>query len=135
MTHRRPDSASRTKTQGFHDLGYNGWWASTSTIKDKPEVVARFAKSLEDSYCWFSKPENLDEVVAMMKKYVKVPDLSDDAFKTMVKGLLPTFGPEITSRTIDTWSKLLVDNKQLGAAKTRQDVVAPTARESFHCPG
>ena len=34
------------KNQGpkvFHDLGYNGWWASTSTIKDKPEVVSRFA--------------------------------------------------------------------------------------------
>ena len=24
----------------FHDLGYNGWWASTSTINDKPEVVS-----------------------------------------------------------------------------------------------
>ena len=124
------------KNQGpkvFHDLGYNGWWASTSTLKDRPEVVARFARSLEDSYCWFSKPENLDQVVALMQKYVKVPDLSEDAFKVMVKGLLPTFGPEITSRTVDTWSKLLVDNKQLAAPKTRHDVVAATARESFRC--
>ena len=125
------------KNQGpkvFHDLGYNGWWASTSTIKDKPELVARFAKSLEDSYCWFSKPENLDQVVALLQKTVKVPDLSDDAYKAMVKGLLPTFGPDITARTVDTWSKLLVDNKQLGAPKTRADVVAATARESFSCP-
>lgn len=124
------------KNQGpkvFHDLGYNGWWASTSTIKDKPEVVARFARSLEESYCWFSKPENLDLVVALLQKYVKVPDLSEDAYKAMVKGLLPTFGPDITSRTIDTWSKLLVDNKQLGAPKTRRDVVAESARESFRC--
>lgn len=126
-----------SKNQGpkvFHDLGYNGWWASTSTIKDKPEVVARFAKALEESYCWFSKPENLDQTVALMQKYVKVPDLSEDAFKTMLKGLLPTFGPEITSTTIDTWSKLLVDNKQLAAPKTRKDVVADTVRESFRCP-
>ncbi len=125
------------KNQGpkvFHDLGYNGWWASTSTIKDKPDVVARFGKALEESYCWFSRPENLDEVVALMKKYVKVPDLSDEAFKTMVKGLLPTFGPEITPRTIDTWARLLVDNKQLATAKTRKDVVAASARESFRCP-
>ena len=124
------------KNQGpkvFHDLGYNGWWASTSTIKDKPEVVARFARSLEESYCWFSKPENLDQVVALLQKYVKVPDLSEDAYKAMVKGLLPTFGPDITPRTIDTWSKLLVDNKQLGAPKTRRDVVAESARESFRC--
>lgn len=125
------------KDQGpkvFHDLGYNGWWASTSTIKDRPEVVARFAKALEESYCWFSKPDNLDQVVALMQKYVKVPDLPDDAFKAMVKGLLPTFGPDITPRTVDTWSRLLVDNKQLGAPKARRDVVADTARESFRCP-
>ena len=69
-----------------------------------------------------------------MQKYVKVPDLPEPAFKKMVQGLLPTFGPEITPRTIDTWSKLLVDNKQLGAPKTRKDVVADTAKESFRCP-
>ena len=96
--------------------------------------MARFGKALEESYCWFSKPENLDQVVALMQKYVKVPDLPEPAFKKMVQGLLPTFGPEITPRTIDTWSKLLVDNKQLGAPKTRKDVVADTARESFRCP-
>ena len=127
------DLARNQGPKVFHDLGYNGWWASSSTIKDRPEVVARFAKALEESYCWFSKPENLDQVVLLMQKYVKVPDLAEPAFKTMVKGLLPTFGPEITPRTIDTWSKLLVDNKQLGAPKTRKDVVADSARESFRC--
>lgn len=128
------DLARNQGPKVFHDLGYNGWWASTATIKDRPDVVARFGKALEESYCWFSKPENLDQVVALMQKYVKVPDLSDEAFKTMVKGLLPTFGPEITPRTVDTWSKLLVDNKQLSTPKTRKDVVADTARESFRCP-
>jgi ABC-type nitrate/sulfonate/bicarbonate transport system substrate-binding protein len=128
------DLANNQGPKVFHDLGYNGWWASTSTIKDKPEVVSRFANALENSYCWFNKPENLGQVVALLQKYVKVPDLSDDAYGRMVKGLLPTFGPEITSRTIDTWSKLLVDNKQLGAPKARSDLVAPTVRESFRCP-
>ena len=96
--------------------------------------MSRFAKALEESYCWYSKPDNLDQVVAIMQKYAKVPDLSNDAYKAMVRGLLPTFGPDITSRTIDTWSRLLVDNKQLAAAKKRSDVVAATARESFTCP-
>lgn len=117
----------------FQDLGYNGWWASLSTIKDKPDVVSRFAKSLEESYCWYSKPVNLDQVVAIMQKYVKVPELSDDEYKAMVQGLLPTFGPDITARTIDTWSRLLVENKLLASAKTRSDVIAPTGRESFSC--
>jgi ABC-type nitrate/sulfonate/bicarbonate transport system substrate-binding protein len=128
------DLAQNQGPKTLHDLGYNGWWASTSTIKDKPELVSRFAKSLEDAYCWYSKPANLDQVVALMQKYAKVADLSDDAYKDMVKRLLPTFGLEITSRTIDTWSKLLVDNKQLAAPKKRADLVASTARESFTCP-
>ncbi|HEY4170244.1 MAG TPA: ABC transporter substrate-binding protein [Reyranella sp.] len=125
------------KNQGpkvFHDLGYNGWWASTSTITGKPELVSRFAKALEESYCWSAKPENLDRVVAIMQKYAKVPDLSDDEYRAMVKGLLPTFGLDITTRTIDTWARLLIDNKQLAKPRKREEVVAATAREHFTCP-
>jgi NitT/TauT family transport system substrate-binding protein len=124
------------KNQGpdvFHDLGYNGWWASTSTIKDKPEVVSRFTKALEDAYCWYSKPANLDNVVAIMQKFAAVPELSADQYKTMVKNLIPTFGPEITARTIDTWSKLLVDHQQVSIGRTKADVIAPTGRETFAC--
>ncbi len=118
----------------FQDLGYNGWWASTATIKDKPEVVARFAKSLEDSYCWYSKPANLDQVVAIMQRYAGVPELAADVYLDMVKRLIPSFGVDITTRTIDTWSRLLMDHQQMSAAKTRTGVVAATAREGFACP-
>ena len=62
----------------FHDLGYNGWWASTSTIEKKPEVVQRFVKAMEDSYCWYSDPANFDQVVAVMQQYTPVPELSVD---------------------------------------------------------
>lgn len=125
------------KNQGpkvFQDLGYNGWWASTSTIKDKPEVVSRFAKSLEDSYCYYSKPENLDHVVAIMQRYASVPELTADQYLAMVKGLIPSFGVGITGQTIDTWSQLLMDHKQITASKTWADVIASTGRENFSCP-
>jgi len=118
----------------FRDLGYNGWWASTATIKDKPDLVARFAQALEDSYCWYSKPDNLDQVIAIMQRYAAVPELSADQYKAMVKRLIPTFGPDITTRTIDTWAKLLLEHKQINAAMKRSDVIAATARESFSCP-
>ena len=124
------------KNQGpkvFRDLGYNGWWASTATLKDKPEVVSRFARALEDAYCWYSKPDNLDNAVAIMQRYASVPELSPDQYKAMVKSIIPGFGPEITARTIDTWSRLLMDHQQIGAAKTRSEVIAPTGRESFAC--
>ena len=117
----------------LRDLGYNGWWASTATIKDKPEIVSRFARALEESYCWYSRPDNLDKVVEIMQRYASVPDLSADEYKAMVKRLLPSFGPGITTRTIDTWSRLLMDHKQIGSAKTRSDVIAATGRESFAC--
>jgi NitT/TauT family transport system substrate-binding protein len=117
----------------FQDLGYNGWWASTSTLKDKPEVVARFVKAMEDAYCWYRKPENLDQVIATLQPYVKVPDLTDDEYKAMVRRILPGYGPAITSRTIDTWSRLLVDKKQLRGPKTRSDVIATVAPETYVC--
>ncbi|MCW5732609.1 MAG: ABC transporter substrate-binding protein [Enhydrobacter sp.] len=128
------DLARNQGPKALHDLGYNGWWASTSTISGKPELVSRFTKSLEEAYCWYSNPANLDQVVALMQKFAKVSDLSDAAYKDMVNRLLPTFGPEITTRTIDTWSRLLVDNKLLAAPKPRADLVAATVRESFSCP-
>ena len=121
------DLASNQGPEALHDLGYNGWWASTATIKNKPEVVTRFVKAMRDAYCWYSKPDNLDQVVAIMQRYAKVPDLSADEYKAMVQRILPGFGPDITARTIDTWSKLLIDQNKLPRLPgTRSDVIAPT---------
>lgn len=117
----------------FNDLGYNGWWASTATISDHPEVVARFVTAMEESYCWYSKPQNIDQVVAILRKYVQVPDLSDEQFKAMVEHILPGYGLGITTRTIDTWAKLLVEKKQMNAPKTRSEIIAKIAPEHFAC--
>jgi NitT/TauT family transport system substrate-binding protein len=117
----------------FHDLGYNGWWASTSTIEKKPEVVQRFVKAMEDSYCWYSDPANFDQVVAVMQQYTPVPELSDAQYRVMAKGLMPTFGPAIDSRTIDTWAKLDVEQGQVAKPKTRAEIIDPVAPETFSC--
>lgn len=117
----------------FHNLGYNGWWASTTTIKDKPEVVSRFVKAMEDSYCWYSDPANFDQVVAIMQQYAPVPELSADQYKAMVKRLMPTYGPAIDSRTIDTWAQLVVEQGQVAKPKTRAEVIDPVAPETFSC--
>lgn len=118
----------------FHDLGYNGWWASTATIKDKPEVVTRFVHAMRDAYCWYSKPDNLDGVVAVMQHYAKVADLTDAEYRAMVQRIVPEFGVAITARTIDTWSKLMVEQKQLHTPETRSDVIAQIGQEDFACP-
>jgi NitT/TauT family transport system substrate-binding protein len=117
----------------FHDLGYNGWWASTATIKDKPDLVGRFVTAMEDAYCWYRKPDNLDHVVAILQQYAKVPELSGDEYKAMVRRIVPGFGPAITSRTIDTWARLMVDQKQLGAPMTRSDVIATPEHHDLAC--
>lgn len=117
----------------FHDLGYNGWWASTSTLNDKPQIVDRFVKSMEDAYCWYSNPANLDQVAAVLKQYAKVPELSDEEYKAMIKHILPGYGLGITSRTIDVWAKLLVANKLLVAPLKRADVVAKVTPETYAC--
>lgn len=117
----------------FHNLGYNGWWASTSTIKNKPHVVARFVKAMQDAYCWYSNPNNLDRVVAIMHHYAKVPALTDAQYKAMVKRMLPGYGLAITAKTIDTWSHLLVRQKLLRSPETRSEVIAKIGREHFVC--
>ena len=117
----------------FHDLGYNGWWASTTTIAKKPELVSRFVKAMEDSYCWYSDPANFDQVVAIAQHYAKVPELSADQYDAMVKRLLPTYGPAIDNRTIDNWAKLVVEQKQITKPMSRADVIAAAAPESFAC--
>jgi ABC-type nitrate/sulfonate/bicarbonate transport system substrate-binding protein len=118
----------------FHDLNYNGWWASTTTIKNKPEVVKRFVKAMEESYCWYSDPANFDQVVAVMQQYTPVPELSDAQYRVMAKNLMPTFGPAIDSRSIDTWAKLDVEQGQVAKPKTRAEIIDPVAPETFSCP-
>lgn len=117
----------------FHDLGYNGWWASTTTIKDKPEVIARFVKAMQDAYCWYHNPDNLDRVVAILQHYAKVPDLTDAEYKAMVKRILPSYGLAITARTIDTWAQLLAQKKLLHSHETRSDVIAKIGQQDFAC--
>lgn len=117
----------------FHDLNYNGWWASTTTIRTKPQVVAGFVKAMEDAYCWYSAPENFDELVGIMQRFVKVPELNDDQFKAMARRLVPMFGPAVTARSIETWSTLLIQQKNLKTPRTRADVIADTAPETYSC--
>jgi len=96
-------------------------------------VVSRFVKAMDDAYCWYSKPANLDHLVTIMQHYAKVPELSDAQYKAMVTRILPSFGPAITSHTIDTWSKLLVEQKQLKAPMTRAEVIATPEQDSVAC--
>ncbi len=129
------DLAQNQGPAAFHNLGYNGWWASTDTIDHHPQVVARFVKAMEDSYCWYRKPANLDAVVAIMQHYAKVPQLSAAEYKRMVQRLIPTFGLAITRHTIDTWSQLLQSQGQLHAPGKRSQVIIKTSAEHFACRG
>lgn len=70
-----------------------------------------------------------------MQHYVKVSELSDAEFKAMVKRIVPRYGTAITSRTIATWSKLLVAQKQLKAPMTRAQVVATPEQDTVACGG
>ena len=116
------------------DLNYNGWWATDGTIKNNPEVVKRFVRANEQAFCWYSNPRNLDDVVAIVKKYVPVPDLTDDQYTTMIKDYLPTYGVNITASSIKIWQDMLIAHGQIEKPMTRADLVAPSAPSDFKCP-
>lgn len=130
------DLAENQGPEVFRNLGYNGWWASQATIDGKPDAVSRFVGALQDAYCWYSKPENFDKLVGLLKQYAAVPDLSDEDYTAMVKRMLPIYGLDITSRTIDSWSSLMMEQKQIKAPMKRADVIAAAAgAENFACSG
>ena len=52
-------------------------------------------------------------MVMLYGRVVEKVDVSPQELMDMVKRLIPTFGPEITARSIDTWSQLLVEHQQL----------------------
>ena len=116
------------------DLNYNGWWATDRTVKNSPEVVKRFARANEQAFCWYSNPKNLDAVVVIVKKYVPVPDLTDDQYTTMIRDYLPTYGVNITDSSIKTWQDMLIAHGQIDKPMTRADLVAPSAPSDFKCP-
>lgn len=116
------------------DLAYNGWWATDDTIKNRPDVVKRFAQANEQAFCWYSNPKNLDAVAAIVKKYVPVSDLADDQYATMIRDYLPAYGVNITDSSIKTWQDMLVAHNQIEKPMTRAELVAPSAPSDFKCP-
>ena len=116
------------------DLDYNGWWASSKAVKSNPKMIERFVKANEDAFCWYRDPANLDELVSILKKSVPVPALDDAEYKEMVKNSLPSFGVTIKDQSLQTWQRLLVDNKQLKQVYDRADLVADVAPKEFTCP-
>jgi hypothetical protein len=69
-----------------------------------------------------------------MQQYAKVPELSDDQYRAMVKRLMPTYGPAIDTRTIDTWAKLDAEQGQVASPKSRAEVIDAAAPETYACP-
>jgi hypothetical protein len=97
-------------------------------------MIERFVKANEDAFCWYRDPANLDELVSILKKSVPVPALDDAEYKEMVKNSLPSFGVTIKDQSLQTWQRLLVDNKQLKQVYDRADLVADVAPKEFTCP-
>lgn len=118
----------------LRDLNYNGWWATDRTVKSSPEVVRRFSRANEQAFCWYSNPKHLDAVVAILKKYVPVPDLTDDQYTTMIKDYLPTYGVNITDSSLKIWQDMLLAHGQIEKPMTRADLVAASAPSDFKCP-
>lgn len=119
----------------LRDLNYNGWWATDSTVTDNAATVERFVASMQDAYCWYSDPQNLGELVTILQEYVKLPELSEDAYTQMVKDILPAYGLAITDKSIATWNAILTENQLIKAPKSRDEIIGPTGRESFACQG
>lgn len=117
----------------LRDLEYNGWWATDKTIKGDAELVRRFVRANEQAFCWYRDPKNFDAVLAILKKHVPVADLNDQQYRQMVRDTLPSYGVTIRDVSLATWQSILLEQKQIPAALTRAQLVAPTAPTEAKC--
>ncbi|MDM0084709.1 ABC transporter substrate-binding protein [Variovorax sp. J31P179] len=117
----------------FKDLGYSLWWASDKTIASNPELVKRFVRATEQSYCWYRDPKNLDELVGILKKKVPTTELSDEQYRTMIRDMLPAYGTAVTEKSVKVWQDLLTEQKQVTKTFKFSDLVAPTAPKESKC--
>ncbi|MBP6018653.1 MAG: ABC transporter substrate-binding protein [Burkholderiaceae bacterium] len=115
-------------------LAYQAWWATEKSIKTKPNMITRFVTTAHEAYCWYQKPENLDEVVAILKKNVPVPELNDEQYARMVKTMLPAYNVNIPAGSIETWQKILMDKKVISSPLSVEQLVLPSAMRKFDCP-
>jgi len=115
-------------------LAYQSWWATDRSIESKREMVTRFVRASQDAYCWYSKPENLGEVVAVLKKNVPVPELSDEQYTAMVKTMLPAYDVRIPAQSIAAWQDILIEQGIIKSALSLEDLVIPEAMQDFACP-
>ena len=125
------------KDQGAKELrglAYQAWWATEKNIKTKPELIKRFIRSSQEAYCWYSNPDNFDEVVAILKKNVPVPELNEKQYNDMVHAMLPAYATNIPVSSIETWQKILIDQGIITSALSVDKLVTPEALRKFECP-
>lgn len=125
------------KDQGpkeLQGLAYQAWWATEKNIKTKPELIRRFMRSSQQAYCWYSNPDNFDEVVAILKKNVPVPELNEAQYNDMVRAMLPAYATNIPTSSIETWQKILIDKGIITSALSVDALATPEALHKFECP-
>lgn len=104
------------KGEGPGDLAgivYQGIEARRKTIAERPEIFRRTIRAHEQAYCWIKNPANFDELILILKSKVPVGNLNDEQFRAMVKQNLSEFTLTFPRAQIETWSRLLVDQKVL----------------------
>jgi NitT/TauT family transport system substrate-binding protein len=115
------------------DLEYQGWWVTNKTLSERSDLVKRFVRATEQTYCWYKDPQNLDAVVAILRKHVPVAELNDEQYRRMIREQIGAYGVTIKESSIRRWQTILVAQKLIPRAFTYSELVAPVAPTESKC--
>lgn len=108
----------------FRDVAYNTWWALGSTVKNRPDVVAAFQKTIAEANDFIADPANFDQVYEYSKQAIPVEGIDETAYKALLKDLIPTVGSKVTEGSIKAWSDFMLKVGLITAPVDRASLVA-----------
>jgi NitT/TauT family transport system substrate-binding protein len=108
----------------FKDVAYNTWWALGKTVKDKPDVIKAFQKTVADATEFILDKDNLDKVVKYAREVFPSQSLDDAAFRQLIEDTIPTVGDQVTERSVKAWSDFLLKVGLIDKPVTRSELVA-----------
>lgn len=97
----------------FSGQFYQGVVTLRKTAEARPKVMEAMLKAHTMALCWARDERNFEDLLTLLRGKLPVSELSDAAFRQMVKTNLPTFTLSVPKSHFSVWNEMLLRGKAL----------------------